>query len=637
VGKSVILPLLNRKIPIIADSYVDRAFGTGVVKITPAHDFNDFQVGNRHKLQRINILNPDGTLNENAGPYQGMDRFEARKKINADLEAQGLLLKVEPHEHNVGHCYRCGTVVEPYYSKQWFVSMKPLAETALKAVAEGKTKFVPEMWRAEYERWLSGIQDWCISRQIWWGHRIPVFTCAQGHVFASAQTPTACPQCGDKKLTQDPDVLDTWFSSGLWPFSTLGWPDKTKDLATFYPTSLMVTSWDILTFWVARMMMLGLKFMGQVPFQEVYIHSLVADEEGKKMSKSKGNVVDPLITIEKYGTDALRFTLMEIETRQRYVALTPQRLESSRNFVNKLYNATRFVLMSLPKDGALRPFDNSRLTLEDRWILSRLSQTIEEVTQDYEKYRVAELAQTLYRFLWNEVCDWYLEAVKPRLYNEADPAEIKRAQGVLVAVLDAVLRLLHPCMPFVTEELWHRLPGKTTSIMKASWPKPADYPVDESAVTRFEFLKEVVTVIRTLWNELNVPLSAKVTVVVVGNKEIQENTISCQTLMQFLSRAENVNPLSQKPSGPLASSPIKNGGEVCMILEGLVDLKAEEAKKIKERQNLEKYVSSLEAELNNSQFIKNAPQSLVESKKAKLQESKDKISRIEERLKSYKN
>ncbi len=632
-GKSVTLPLLNRPIPVIADTYVDRAFGTGVVKITPAHDFNDFQVGNRHKLERINILNPDGSLNENAGPYKGMDRFEARKKIIADLEAQGFLLKVEPLEHNVGHCYRCGTVVEPYYSKQWFVRMKPMAETALQAVADGKTKFVPEMWRVEYERWLSGIQDWCISRQIWWGHRIPVYTCSQGHAFASKPNPTSCPQCGDKKLTQDPDVLDTWFSSGLWPFSTLGWPEKTKDLATFYPTSLMVTSWDILTFWVARMMMLGLKFMGQVPFKEVYIHSLVADEDGKKMSKSKGNVVDPLLMIDKYGTDALRFTMMSIETRQRYVALTPQKLESSRNFVNKLYNATRFVLMTLPPEGAVPPVDLTRLALEDKWILSRLSQTIAEVTEDYEKYRVAELAQTLYRFLWNEVCDWYLEAVKPRLYNEADPVEKARALGVLVTVLDGVLRLLHPCMPFVTEELWHRLPGKKTSIMKAAWPKSSDYPVEEGAITRFEFLKEVVTAIRTSRSELNVPPSAKITVAIVGNQEIHDQTTECLPLIHFLTRAEKVSLESKRIPGPVAFSPIKNGGEVYILLEGLVDLKAESAKLEKDRQKLEKYVLSIEAKLHNEQFVKNAPLELVEGEKAKQKETKDKISRIEKNLK----
>jgi valyl-tRNA synthetase len=631
VGKSVVLPLLNRKIPIVADTYVDREFGTGVVKITPAHDFNDFQVGNRHKLERINILNPDGTLNANAGPYQGMDRFEARKKIVADLEAQGLLLKVEPHEHNVGHCYRCQTVVEPYYSKQWFVRMKPLAETALKAVGEGKTKFVPEMWKGEYERWLAGIHDWCISRQIWWGHRIPVYTCSDCKpIFASADSPTSCPNCHGKKIEQDPDVLDTWFSSSLWPFSTLGWPEKTTELATFYPTSLLVTSWDILTFWVARMMMMGLKFMGQVPFKEVYIHSLVADEEGKKMSKSKGNVVDPLLMIEKYGTDALRFTLMGIETRQRYVALTPQRLESSRNFVNKLYNATRFVLMTLSPGQPAPPLELGRLTLEDQWILSRLSQTIAEVTEDYERYRVAELSQTLYRFLWNEVCDWYLEAVKHRLYNEADPAEKSRAQGVLVTVLDAVLRLLHPCMPFVTEELWRRLPGKTQSIMKAAWPKPTNYPVDENAVTRFEFLKETVTAVRTSRSELNIPPSGLLKLYTKGEKLQWGADAAESILLKSLARVVEMVPAQGRP--PKTALAVVNGGEIYIHLEGLIDLKAEAAKQQKERAKLENYVKSIEAKLSNQQFVQNAPSQLVEGEKTKLSEAKEKIARIEGNL-----
>src|SRR5665213_2458126 len=448
VGKSVTLPLVNRKIPVIQDNYVDKEFGTGVVKITPAHDFNDFQVGNRHKLERINILNPDGTLNENAGAYQGLDRFVARKKIVADLEEQGFMIKVEPHENNVGHCYRCDTVVEPYYSKQWFVRMKPLAEKALEAVEKSETKFVPEMWRGEYEKWLNNVQDWCISRQIWWGHRIPVYTCKNCSTqVAATEAPKACAKCQKIEFEQDPDVLDTWFSSGLWPFSTLGWPEKTKDLELFYPTSVLVTSWDILFFWVARMMMMGIKFMGKVPFKEVYIYSLVADEEGKKMSKSKGNVVDPLDMIDKYGTDALRFTLTSIETKQRYVALTPQKLESSRNFVNKLYNATRFVLMGLADGTEVKPLQKSdwgKLKLEDRWILTRLSKTIAEVTPDYETYRVAELSQTLYRFMWNEVCDWYLEALKPRLYLEANSEEKNLAASVVVTVFDACLLYTSP-------------------------------------------------------------------------------------------------------------------------------------------------------------------------------------------------
>jgi len=639
-GKSVNLPLVNRRIPIIMDTYVDKEFGTGVVKITPAHDFNDFAVGNRHKLPRVNILNPDGTLNENAGDYKGLTVQDARKKIVEDLEAKGLLLKVEPHEHNVGHCYRCGTVVEPYYSKQWFMRMKPLAEEALKAVADGRTKFVPDHFRGEFEKWLNNIQDWCISRQIWWGHRIPVYTCGACLAqVAAAESPKACPNGHEGRLEQDPDVLDTWFSSGLWPFSTLGWPAKTKDLALFYPTSVMVTSWDILFFWVARMMMMGLKFMGEVPFREVYLHSLVADAEGKKMSKSKGNVVDPLNLIEQYGTDALRFTLTSIETKQRYVSLTPQKLESSRNFVNKLYNATRFVLMGL-SDGtevkALESEELSQLKLEDSWILTRLFQTVEEVTADYEKYRVAELSQTLYRFVWNEFCDWYLESIKYRLYAETNSAEKKLAASVVVTVLDGVLRLLHPVMPFVTEELWHKLPGRTESIMKASWPSPLDYIRNEQSVIDFGFLQEVVTAVRTSRSELNVPPSAMLKISTLGSRVEFMPGHPKTILFKNLCRVSEVNRIETGRPTKTAVA-VVSGGELYLHLEGLIDIKAEAAKQQRERQKLEKYIQSIQGKLANEQFVKNAPEELVEGEKAKMTEAKEKIYRIDHNLKFLDN
>ncbi len=639
VGKKVTLPLVNQAIPVIADDYVDKEFGTGVVKITPAHDFNDFQVGVRHNLERINILNPDGTLNENAGAYQGMDRFVARKKIVADLEEKEFLIKIEPHENNVGHCYRCDTVVEPFYSKQWFVKMKPLAEKALEAVDKGETKFVPEMWRGEYEKWLNNIQDWCISRQIWWGHRIPVYTCANCSTqVAATSVPKECPKCQQTRFEQDPDVLDTWFSSGLWPFSTLGWPEKTKDLEIFYPTSVLVTSWDILFFWVARMMMMGIKFMGKVPFKEVYIYSLVADEEGKKMSKSKGNVVDPLDMIDKYGTDALRFTLTSIETKQRYVALTPQKLESSRNFVNKLYNATRFVLMGLEDGTEVKPLqkaDWNKLRLEDKWILTRLSQTIASVTPDYEKYRVAELSATLYRFLWNEVCDWYLESVKPRLYAEANSEEKKLAASVILTVFDGVLRLLHPVMPFVTEELWQKLPGHPETIMKASWPKSSDYPMDEKAVAEFEFLQEVVTAIRTSRSELNVPPSAQLKLSTHGDSVKFDPASQVSAILKTLCRVNDISLASSRP--PKTSLAVVKGGEVYIHLEGLIDIKAEAAKQIKEKQKLEKYVQSIQGKLANEQFVKNAPAELIDGEKTKLRETKDKIVRIDHNLKFLEN
>ena len=639
VGKSVTLPLVNRRIPIIQDNYVDKDFGTGVVKITPAHDFNDFAVGNRHQLPRINILNPDGTLNENGGAYKGLDRFEARQRIVEDLKAKGFLLKIEPHEHNVGHCYRCDTVVEPYYSKQWFVKMKPLAEKALKAVADGETKFIPETWRGEFERWLNQIQDWCISRQIWWGHRIPVFTCLScGLQVAAAQAPPSCSRCKGDRWEQDPDVLDTWFSSALWPFSTLGWPEKTKDLELFYPTSVMVTSWDILFFWVARMMMMGLKFMDQVPFKQVYLHSLVADEEGKKMSKSKGNVVDPLDLIQQYGTDALRFTLTSIETRQRYVALTPDRLESSRNFVNKLYNATRFLLMSIGEGTVVEPFDFKKqpLTrLEDQWIVTRLSQVIEETSRDYEEYKVAELSQALYHFLWHEVCDWYWECIKPRLYLPDDSPVKRETASLAVALLDAVLRLMHPIMPFVTEELWHRLPGHKDSVMLAPWPKASEYPAVPGSVASFGFLQEVITGIRTARSELNVSPAALIKVSALDEKAFVDRLSGQEELLKSLCRVGEVGKAAARP--PKTAIAVVGGGEIYIHLEGLIDLTLEFNRQEKEALQLEKYIQSVERKLANAGFVDKAPAAVVAAEKAKLAEAREKTARIRKNLEFLKN
>ena len=636
VGKSVTLPLVDRRIPIIEDGYVDKEFGTGVVKITPAHDFNDFQVGNRHQLPRINILNPDGTLNDQAGAYKGLDRFEARKRIVADLQAKGFLLKVEPHEHNVGHCYRCGTIVEPYYSRQWFVKMKPLAETALKAVADGRTKFTPDTWREEYNRWLTNIQDWCISRQIWWGHRIPVYTCGScQHVFAAEETPVKCESCGQDTLTQDPDVLDTWFSSALWPFSTLGWPEKTRDLATFYPTSVLVTSWDILFFWVARMMMMGLKFMGEVPFKDVYIYSLVADEEGKKMSKSKGNVVDPLDMIQKYGTDALRFTLASIETKQRYVALTPQKMESSRNYINKLYNAVRFVLMSLGESAAstrsLSAGDEGRsaLTLEDRWILHRLGEAAASVSESIERYRPADACQTLYHFLWNEVCDWYLEALKPRLAQAPSDPSRQAAASTVLTVIETVLQLLHPLTPFVTEELWHRLPGQRDSIQHSRWPDPSLLPKgDAASAEAFTWVQKSVTSVRTVRSELNVPPSAQIRLVATA---ALASRISEQSgLFRTLGRVDAVETAETRP--PQSAVVLLEGGEAWIPLEGLIDLKAEGARQSKDLEKAKGYLKSLEAKLTNEQFVAKAPATLIEAEREKIRQTQERIAKLEKTL-----
>jgi valyl-tRNA synthetase len=638
VGKSVILPLLERRIPIIEDAYVDREFGTGVVKITPAHDFNDFQVGHRHHLERINILNPDGTLNGNAGPYQGLDCLTARKKVLEDLDRKGLLLKTEPHEHNVGHCYRCGTVVEPYFSKQWFVRMKPLAETALQAVADGRTRFTPESWREEFNRWLNNIQDWCISRQIWWGHRIHVYTCPScARVDAFEEKPEKCPACGEKDLAQDPDVLDTWFSSALWPFSTLGWPDKTSDLKTFYPTTVMVTSWDILFFWVARMMMMGLKFMGDVPFKDVYIYSLVADEEGKKMSKSKGNVVDPLEVVQKVGADALRFTLCSIETKQRYVALTPQKLESSRNFVNKLYNAVRFVLMSLGTGSAapLKKGEEAKQAfgLEDRWILFRLGEVSARVSEDIEKFRPSDACQTLYHFLWNEICDWYLEALKPRLALPAGDPGRETAAATVLCVVESVLKLLHPLTPYVTEELWHRLPGERDFLMRSSWPGEENLPKgDAEAAKDFAWIQQVVTAVRTVRSELNVPPGARIRL--ASAPELHARLTPHSALLRTLARVDSLDSCVQRPGRSAVVSIAKD--ESWMPLEGLIDLSTESIRQAKELEKARNYLKVIDAKLANEAFVKNAPGGLLEAEKEKRTQTVDRIARLESNLDALK-
>ncbi|MDO9462790.1 MAG: valine--tRNA ligase, partial [Deltaproteobacteria bacterium] len=477
IGRNLILPLLKRVIPVISDSYVDPSFGTGALKVTPAHDPNDFEIGLRHKLPAVKVMDETGHMNDEAGPYRGLDRYECRKKVVADLEAEGLLEKIEPLEHAVGHCYRCKTVVEPTLSKQWFVSVKPLAEKAIAAVETGQTRIIPKMWENTYFDWMHNIRDWCISRQIWWGHRIPAWYCDDcGEVIIATEAPVICPKCAGTHLRQEEDVLDTWFSSALWPFSTLGWPEETRELELFYPTSVLITGFDILFFWVARMLMMGLHFMGNVPFADAYIHALVRDAEGQKMSKSKGNVIDPLIVMDKYGTDAFRFTLAAFAAQGRDIRLSEQRIEGYRHFINKVWNAARFVLMNA--DGCRTvevPRPVSRLSLENRWILSRMKRVINTVREGLDDYRFNDAAQALYQFFWREYCDWYLEIIKPTLYLTEDQEARNTTQQVMLSVLSASLRLLHPSIPFVTEELWHYLPGSAGSIMEASFPESKDY------------------------------------------------------------------------------------------------------------------------------------------------------------------
>ncbi|HYS42711.1 MAG TPA: valine--tRNA ligase, partial [Geobacteraceae bacterium] len=515
VGKKVLLPLLNREIPVVADDYVDREFGTGVVKITPAHDFNDFEVGLRHGLDRINVLDESGIINAAGHQYEGMDRFEARKRIVAELDEAGLLEKIDDHPMSVGGCYRCKTVVEPYLSLQWYVKVAPLAERALDAVKTGKTRILPKQWENTYYDWMENIRDWCISRQIWWGHRIPAWFCDHcDGVTVAMEAPAKCSKCGSDEIRQETDVLDTWFSSALWPFSTMGWPDQTPELKTFYPTACLVTGFDILFFWVARMMMMGLHFMDEVPFTDVYIHALVRDAQGNKMSKSKGNVIDPLTVIDQYGTDAFRFTLAAFAAQGRDIKLAEERIAGYRNFCNKVWNAARFTLMNLEgfdPDGL--SLDKMALSQGDKWILHRLNETARIVDETLAGYRYNESAMALYQFTWSEFCDWYLELSKQDIYN-GSPERKQAVQYVLWYTLEHLLRLLHPFMPFITEEIWQALPGTkaTPTIMQAPYPAPLaerSFPEDAAAMER---IMAVIGGIRNIRGEMEVPPSKQIAV-----------------------------------------------------------------------------------------------------------------------------
>ncbi|MBW2690327.1 MAG: valine--tRNA ligase, partial [Deltaproteobacteria bacterium] len=514
IGKKVLLPLINREIPIVADDYVDKEFGSGAVKITPAHDFNDFELGKRHDLEQINIFDESGNVNENGGPYKGQERYEARANVVADLESQDLLDRIDDYSNAVGECYRCKTVIEPYLSLQWYIKVGPLAEEAIKAVQNGDTRIVPKQWEKTYFEWMFNLQDWCISRQIWWGHRIPVWYCdACEKLTVSREDATACVHCGSTDIHQETDVLDTWFSSALWPFSTMGWPDQTETLAKFYPTSCLVTGFDILFFWVARMMMMGLKFMEDVPFKDVYIHALVRDAQGQKMSKSKGNVIDPLHVIDEYGADAFRFTLTSFAAMGRDVKLSPERIAGYRNFCNKLWNASRFTLMNLEGfDPAGIDLKTLELSDADRWILTRLEESIRQTNQALEDYKFNEAASTLYAFTWHNFCDWYIEMAKADLYGE-DPLAKLRVQSVLFTVLEQLLRLLHPIMPFITEEIWQVLPGERpcASIMQADFPDGDGLPTDVVGAERMELVMDVIRAIRNIRGEMDVPPGRQIT------------------------------------------------------------------------------------------------------------------------------
>lgn len=633
IGKKVLLPLMDRPIPVVADEAVDPDFGTGAVKVTPAHDPTDFEIGNRHNLPQVVVIGRDGRMTEAAGKYAFLTREEARQQVVSDLEKLGLLLKVEDHDHAVGHCYRCDTVIEPLVSEQWFVKMKPLAEPALRAVKEGKIRFIPERFTKIYLNWVENIKDWCISRQLWWGHRIPVWYCQDcGAEICPPEDPQVCPHCQSPRLEQDPDVLDTWFSSALWPFSTLGWPEKTPELSYFYPTSVLVTGRDIIFFWVARMIFMGLEFMKEVPFKEVLIHGLVLDSLGRKMSKSLGNGIDPLEVIDKYGADTLRFMLVTGNTPGNDMRFHWERVEGTRNFANKVWNAARFALLNL-RD--FRPGDfPQELTLADRWILSRFNSTVEEVTRNLELYELGEAARVLYEFIWNEFCDWYIELVKPRLYGSDSPEIRYAAQYVLWYVLLHTLELLHPFMPFITEEIWQHLPHSGESITIASWPTPREDFRAVEVEQEMQFLMEVIRAIRNLRRELNLPPAKQVYCVLVTDEERWRRLLEeYGDYLKDLAGVEDFRILEtgkEKPSQALTA--VVRGVEIYLPLAGLVDLDKEIQRLEKELRLLEGELEKVRAKLTNEKFLAKAPPEIVEKERAKEEELEKKRGALARRL-----
>ncbi len=630
VGKKVILPLVHREIPVVADDYVEMDFGTGVVKITPAHDPNDFEVGLRHDLPVINVMTDDAHIVDDYPKYAGMDRYEARKAIVADLEAEGALIKVEDYSHNVGVCYRCHTTVEPRVSKQWFVKMEPLAKPAIKAVREGEVKFVPERFDKIYFNWMENIKDWCISRQLWWGHRIPAWYCADcGETIVAKEEPHKCSKCGGKHLNRDEDTLDTWFSSALWPFSTLGWPDNTDDLKYFYPTNTLVTGYDIIFFWVARMIFSGIEYTGQVPFNTVLIHGIVRDAQGRKMSKSLGNGVDPLLEIEKYGADALRFSLATGNSPGNDMRYIPERVESSRNFANKLWNASRFILMNLP-DEQPAPYLPDDLALEDKWMLSKYNKLVKDVTDNLDRFEIGIAVQKLYDFIWDVFCDWYIELCKVRL-NSDDADAATTARAVLVYVMSGMLQLLHPFMPFITEEIWQSLPHAGDSIMVSKWPEyneSLDFADEE---VEFERIVKAIRAVRVRRNEMNVPPSrkAKITVETAYADTFKAGSVFF-TRLAYASEIAINEPMDD----PSAVSIITDDAKIYIPLGDLIDFEAERARLNKERDALLKDIAFVENKLNNPGFVSKAPEKVVADQRKNLEVYKEKLAMLDERLKA---
>ena len=632
IGKTLRLPILNREIPVIADSYVDTKFGTGAVKITPSHDPNDYEMGLRHNLPEIVVIGKDGIMTEEAGPFAGLERYECRKQIVARLKEEGYLVKIEEHSHAVGHCQRCHNIVEPLVSTQWFVKMQPLVKAAVDCVTDGRTQFVPERFTKNYTGWMENIHDWCISRQIWWGHRIPVWYCDDcGEMSASRTDLEKCPKCGSTHIHQDEDALDTWFSSALWPFSTMGWPDNTELLKQFYPTSVLVTGYDIIFFWVARMLIMGMEFMKEIPFEKVFIHGLVRDSQGRKMSKSLGNGIDPLEVIEKYGADTLRFMLITGNTPGNDMRFYWERVEGTRNFANKIWNASRFALMNMEgydKDAELAPY-----TLADKWILSRLQDTVKDVTGLLERFELGEAGRAIYDFIWSEVCDWYIEIAKPRLYNKEAAAERATAQHVLATVLVSAMKLLHPYMPFITEEIYQCLPHEAESIMISKWPVADESLVDPEAERGMNAIMDSIKAIRNMRAEVNANPGKKIPAIMLVSEDLREGVAHNDSYIKLLGGIDNLElrPLNgEKPENAMAA--VVTGIEVYLPLAGLIDVEKETQRLSKELAAMEKDLQRAGGKLNNAGFLAKAPEDVIAKERAKYEELSGKIEAVKKRM-----
>ena len=627
IGKTCILPIMNREIPIFGDEYVDMEFGTGCVKVTPCHDPNDFEMGQRHNLEQILVFNEDATVNANGGKYEGMDRYECRKAVVKDLEEGGYLVKIEDHEHNVGTCYRCGTTVEPMTSAQWFVKMAPLAKPAMDVVNEGKTKFVPDRFSKTYLRWMENVHDWCISRQLWWGHRIPAFYCDDcGEMTVSKTDVCTCPKCGGTHIHQEEDVLDTWFSSALWPFSTLGWPDKTKELDYFYPTSTLVTGYDIIFFWVARMIFSGVEHMGETPFKTVYIHGLVRDAQGRKMSKSLGNGIDPLEVIDQYGADALRFTLATGNSPGNDMRFSDERVQASRNFCNKIWNASRFIQMNLTIDKDKAVELPSDLAIEDKWIISKFNTLVADVTRNIDQYELGLAAAKLNDFIWENFCDWYIEIAKTRLQTGDE-----NVQKVLCYVLSGAMQLLHPFMPFITETIWQALPHEGPSVMVSAWPEYKDELHFAAEEAQMESLMDAVRAIRNRRAEMNVPPSKKAKVLILTEKK---DTFSAGAgFFPKLAYASEIELIDAVPADAAKMASVVTGdAQIYMPMGDLIDFEAERARLGKEKSKVEADIDFVMKKLNNPKFVDKAPEKVVAAEREKADKLREHLAKLEESI-----